>query len=419
MINLLSTTSRVEAPFIILTIGGYTFGRYNKTTANVVDDEGIKQKYIETFPNVINSLEVDKVNGTVNTYTIGLVYAITAGSDPNKIDKVFSYISKDRKIKISYGDYSTPQFIYKEEEALITKVTSNVNVSSSTISYTITAVSSAVLTTSGVYSFPKRFDKPSNVIKELLYNNSYGLLDVFYGMRDKQLVQQLGLIMSDDRSVLIEAKRNINVFDYLDYLVSCMTCIGDPNNSLVDQTKYIFGVFDETTGRLPGPYFSITRVEKSSNNLDNNLIYEIDVGYPTANIVTNFSIQSNDGYTLLYDYYKEKERDPFSYRINDSGDLESTYSPNLIKNDLYRATQSDINWWSKVTQHPISAVITLKGLLRPAVLMSYVRLNVYFYGRKHDSSGLYIITKQTDNVSVSGFRTTLSLTRIEGDSDYQ
>ena len=135
MQDLLSTTSRVETPFIIVTIAGYTFGRYNKTTANVVDENGFTRRIVETFPNVVNTLEVEKVNGTVNTYTIGLVYAIKAGDDPNKIDKILSSASNNRTLKISYGDYSSPHFIYKEEEAIITKLTSNVDFANSKIIY--------------------------------------------------------------------------------------------------------------------------------------------------------------------------------------------------------------------------------------------------------------------------------------------
>jgi hypothetical protein len=45
--------------------------------------------------------------------------------------------------------------------------------------------------------------------------------------------------------------------------------------------------------------------------------------------------------------------------------------------------------------------------------MQYLRLNVVFPGgNKHISSGLYIITKQLDEISESGYTTTLSLTRI-------
>jgi hypothetical protein len=48
--------------------------------------------------------------------------------------------------------------------------------------------------------------------------------------------------------------------------------------------------------------------------------------------------------------------------------------------------------------------------------MNYVRLNVIFPGgRKHISSGLYLVTQQQDVINESGYRTTLSMTRIAGD----
>lgn len=48
--------------------------------------------------------------------------------------------------------------------------------------------------------------------------------------------------------------------------------------------------------------------------------------------------------------------------------------------------------------------------------MTYLRLNVIFPGgHKHISSGLYIVTKQTDTIDGNGYRTQLSLTRISGD----
>ena len=78
---------------------------------------------IEYFPNFITDVDIVKINGQVNTYTIKLVYAIRDGDDPNKIDKILSNASTTRKLKISYGDYNSPTFIYKDEEAMITKVT--------------------------------------------------------------------------------------------------------------------------------------------------------------------------------------------------------------------------------------------------------------------------------------------------------
>jgi hypothetical protein len=70
-----------------------------------------------------------------------------------------------------------------------------------------------------------------------------------------------------------------------------------------------------------------------------------------------------------------------------------------------------------MTKYPIKASITIQGLLRPAMLMSYVRLNVIFPGgNKHISSGLYLVTEQKDRIDGSvGYKTTLQLTKISGD----
>jgi hypothetical protein len=70
-----------------------------------------------------------------------------------------------------------------------------------------------------------------------------------------------------------------------------------------------------------------------------------------------------------------------------------------------------------MTEFPIKATLVIKGLIRPAILMTYLRVNTYFYGKKHVSSGLYVITKQEDRIDGGGYRTTLSLTRIAGADD--
>jgi len=50
--------------------------------------------------------------------------------------------------------------------------------------------------------------------------------------------------------------------------------------------------------------------------------------------------------------------------------------------------------------------------------MTYLRLNVIFPGgHKHISSGLYIITKQTDVIDFNGYKTTLNLTKIKGEGE--
>lgn len=408
--NLLSTTSRIETPFISVTIGNYTFGVFNreKGTGEYIS------AYKYYYPNFVSSLSIVKVNGAVNTYTLQLKYQITAGDDPNFFEKVFSANSRSRRIVISYGDYSSPTFLYKEEAATITDIKSGIDFNSSLITYTITAISDALSLKAGTFDFPRRKAKPSKVLLELLYNTKYGILDVFYGMRNKSKVLQKSLIATDDKEVELSVKNGITIFDYITYLVSCMT--DDSTKSIVGSSMYNLVVYDDYAGEFGGPYFKVTRVGSSYRTTNSLDVYEIDIGYPNTDIVTSFSIDDDQTYSILYDYSMKAEQPQYTYRIDDEGTVKEVYSPAVTSNSVeYKTTQADKNWWTKVTQYPVKATLQIKGLLRSATLMSYVKVNTYFYGRKHLSSGLYIITKQQDSISSSGYRTTLSLTRISGD----
>ena len=131
----------------------------------------------------MESLHITKINGQVNLYTLNLVYGITQFDDPNKLDKVFASVADTRKITLTYGDWNQPGYIYREEEALITKLTTNVNFGNSQIRYTLNCTSSAMLLNSGSFGFPAFRAKPSDIIKNtLLANQAYGLSSVFAGM---------------------------------------------------------------------------------------------------------------------------------------------------------------------------------------------------------------------------------------------
>ena len=91
--NLLSFPSLVESPFIIVKIGEYTFGNYSSKDTSTRFTGSNKV----TYPNYMQAINIVKINGAVNTYTIKMVYAITAGADPNLLEKVFSSVSSNRK----------------------------------------------------------------------------------------------------------------------------------------------------------------------------------------------------------------------------------------------------------------------------------------------------------------------------------
>lgn len=413
-IALLGSTSRIECPFITVTFGDFTFGVYRRSKANEKDANGFYSSVKTVYPNYIQSLEIVKINGQVNQYTLNIAYPIRTGDDPNFFEKVFSSISQTRKVVFSYGDMSLPTYVYKNEEAIVTKITTEFKIESSVIIYNISAISSAKLAQSGSYTFINEgTKKPSDEIKALLYNKNYGLQEIFYGMNNKGLVESAGLIPGNDRAVKLESFESITPLDYLKYLVSCMQPGSANIKKSVVQDIYTLLIHDDIGNKFGGPYFEIKPLTKKIAQSD---AYEIDIGYPTANIVTSFQIENNENYSIYYDWQGNLNDTEYTSRLNDKGELEMTFAPVISSNNETHSTRiSDSTWWTKLTEFPISANITIKGLLRPAILMSAVRLNVLFFGKKHISSGLYVVTKQVDKVDQSGYKTTLSLTRVGGD----
>ena len=415
--SLLSSQARIQAPWIKVTIGKYTFGVFGKGKgAGAKDSYGFYEQFKIQYPSYVKSLNIIKINGQVNQYTLVLDYPVRQTDDPNLIEKILSSVTTTRKIVFSYGDAMTPAYIYKDEEALITGVTQSFNLESGVITYTIKAVSGAALAASGSFTFIHSSPvKPSDEIKRIFKNNSmYGLKKIFTGMNESNMNQ---LIDGTDQAVMLDPKVNISPLDYITYLASCMIPAGSSQD---DRTKdiYILTIHDESVfdttydNAYSGPYFKVTRTSTTITNKTD--AYEIDIGYNTSTIVSSFTIENNENYSLLYDYNAELSTETYSHRINDKGEWERVYSPMFTSgNDKFLTRTEDRTWFTKLTKYPISATIKVQGLLRPATLMQYVRLNVIFPGgNKHISSGLYIVTRQEDNISSVGYHTTLGLTRI-------
>ena len=423
--SILSSEARIQAPWIKVVIGKYTFGVFSKSQGSSKTDNGFYSSYNAynvQFPNYVKSLTIQKINGQVNQYTLNIVYPVRVGDDPNFFEKVFSSVSKSRKIVFTYGDAAMPSYIYKDEEAIITTVSSSFGFgtggsSNSVINYTVSAVSTATLGKTGSYTFMGGHIKPSEKIKDMFRNTNYGLQSLFTGMRESNLAD---LIAGDDMEVDVETKMNTTPLDYITYLVSCMipsgSTAGARSKSIYILTIHDDTIYDQLYGNesLGGPYFKVTKISYDKKYTD---AYEVDIGYNTNTIVTNFGINQNENYSILYDYQSELHPEEYVRRINDQGKLEDIFAPSFTSNNEHRITRpEDITWYTKLTKYPISGSITIQGLLRPAMLMTYLRLNVIFPGaRKHISSGLYIVTSQQDQIDESGYRTTLGITRIDGD----
>ena len=416
--TLTSVPTLVESPFVIVKIGDYTFGQVKKTKSG--------NKLEVTFPEYMKSVEVTKVNGEVNTYTIVLEYPITKGNDPNLIDYVFSSVSATRKLTISYGDWNSPSFIYKEEETLITKVGSRLDFNNPKITYTINCVSDAKGLQSVNHNFPSWNAQPSEIIMNMLRSPVYKLTDIFTGMINLENVKKYALIEGGDKVVHIPAKLNCDVWNYLNYLVGFMIPDGTPSNSITSNGFYRLSVVDDNKNELGGPYFTITKVSTTNNmtvndEVTNSIIdlgtYELDVGYPNDNFVTDFQLDNNQEWSILYSASNTVDLKNYSYKIDNNGQMKRDYSPTLTRLSSWDGTTAaDKSWWTSVTGFPLRVVLTLKGLVRPTILMSSIKLNVVFYGQKHIASGYYVIEKEVDRVDDGGYKTTLSLLRVKGDT---
>ena len=404
MKNLLVGENLVEMPFIIVTIGGYTFGKFSKdigTTMNV------------SFPNMLDSMTVQKVNGLINNYSLKMIYAIRPGDDPNMIEKILGISAQQsRSISITYGDYSQPNYIYRDEEAMITNITSQIDFKSSKITYNISAVSNSYKAQSASYDFESATAKPSDLIKATLKDSKYGLNDIFKGMNASNIDEY---IKGDDKTVSVPAM-TCNPLVRITNLISYMQPLDAPQNGDLGYDTYTVKVVDD---RANGAHFEVVKIPYSqaanSNTVRSADSFEVNIGYPDNNYVVNFAVNNENVYSILYNYNGVVNTNNNQYRINDQGKIEVTSTPIIATNKAIReATAASKNWWNAMTTFPVTATLTLKGLLKPSILMDQLYIHSYFYGVKHTSSGIYVITKHVDTIDASGYRTTLNLTRIGG-----
>ena len=400
--SLLSYPSMVEAPYIEVQFGDYTIGPYKNS---------------KSYPNYLNKLEVNKINGKINQYKIDLAYQIQPGQDPNFIDKLISTVGYN-PIKIRYGDSAVASGLFREESAIINGMNSSEDHVASRINYTITAISASGLAKEAKANYSAKTAKPSNVIRDLLYNNgndSKLLLDYFPGMRNQALVESKGLLPTTDITVNIGAMRDADPLQYLNHLVTCMT--SSKSNGLGNSSYYIC-YENDNLNEFGGAYFKIQEV--FSYNDDRKLtgisgdVYEVNVGYPDDNFVMNFEVLNDQSWSLIYESNSELSDASYVYNIDNEGNIKTTKSEsNLLYSKHYNnVTVQNKNWWTQVTQFPIQARLTLKGLMRPVMLMNYIKINTLFYGIADIASGIYVVTKQADTLDSTGYKTQLTLLRI-------
>ena len=381
----------VEAPFIELNIGGYKIGGYRGS--------------LDLYPNYISGMTISKASGSINEYTIYLVHQVRVGDDPNALDKVFS-TNQFNKITISYGDAMTGRK-FKDTNAIIQNVAMNRDYASAKILYTISATSAGHFVTSHAMNFEALNGKPSDRIRKLLYNSSISkeLQDAFPAMRDK--TRASSLIPNNDAPIHIDKVTNTDPITYINYLVGCMSNAKDKDKIIKDSVYFIYYTDDGKRGAG----FEIKEVKRDSISSNYNAVYEVTVGYPDDNNIFGFQITNDMNWSIMYDTHMSSTQDEYYYTIESNGNTKKIYSPALTQS-TQEMQEHDKNWWTFMTQFPITASLSMRGLLRPAFLTNYIKINTVFYGQKHISSGLYMILEQQDTIDGNGFRTNFSLVRV-------
>lgn len=388
----------VEAPVVTVKIGDIVIGS--------------AKDQLDKYPNYINRLTVRKTNGQLNEYKLEIIHQIRVGDDPQLLDKVFAK-NGFTPITISYGD-STTGLMFEDINAIITNVSMIRDYSSAKISYGVEATSACTYITAHKMNFPAKFDKPSNVLINLFYHSSMSneLKKAFPGMASKNEVTSKGWIPTNDKPIQLKAHINTDPITYINYLVSSMS--NSNNTGTLNKSSYF--IFYKDNGNGAG--FEIKEISSTTTSNKFNSIYEITVGYPygdnknSFNNVYSFDVTNDKSWAILYDKtLAANKENEYIYTITDNGDVNKYYSPNII-NSVNVMTERNRNWWSFMLGFPITATLTIRGLLRPAFLTDYIKINVVFYGQKHITSGIYAITEQVDTLSGSGFRTTFSLIRV-------
>lgn len=384
----------VEVPFIEADFNGYIIGS--------------KSGSLDTAPNYISQIDIIKTNGEINQYKLQIVYQIRPGEDPNKLDQLFSQV-KYNKIKLRYGDAASNS-LFKDTEAIITNITQNRDYAGMRITYTVSATSACNYVTSTTFDFPATTDKPSNVIRDLLYKNgqtSQLLAEAFPGMSNQTVVASNNWIPTNDAVVNIPAQVEISTTDYISYLTGIMSNQSNDPNAIIRNSTYYLTYQDDAN---KGSYFKISEVSKvNKTTVPTANIYNIDINFPDDNQVYAFSVNTDNAWSLLYEYSDKPQE--YIYNIDNIGEIEKIYSPNYFSSSQ-QMNELQKNWWTQMVEYPISAQLTLKGLLKPISLMDYININVRFYGVNHITSGLYVVTNHQDILSGAGFRSNLGLVRV-------
>ncbi|MCL2556370.1 MAG: hypothetical protein FWE03_05090 [Firmicutes bacterium] len=130
--------------------------------------------------------------------------------------------------------------------------------------------------------------------------------------------------------------------------------------------------------QMGGAFIRLTRTSVATDVTE----FEVDIGYPSITDVFGFQISENNMYPILYDYAGSVEQNQTTREINNEGQVVNVFrNPLAIDPQLQRTTTSSSVWWTQMVRFPVRGTLSIRSLIRPAILTSSVRINQLFYGK--------------------------------------
>lgn len=421
------SSNNYQAPAVYIEIMGVRLGLVDDSLSNIDISEDIPAtpKSLIKFPNLIISLNVNKiVSGDMNKYTLVLKYLPQDNEDPSYIDKLLAanVTQNSSKIVISYGDTSTEGFFSRKDEAFITNYTMKMELETSAMVYTITAITVASaltqLDTSGnviTYEFQDVSDTHISKIYADLYNNpKYGLKDIFPGGIFIDKVNVLNITDKNRPDTKFEGTipgGNMSLLEYLTALVSLMV---PSSYGTEDICGYVYA-FNDTYGSRS------FEIYKSIN--DAKIVDELVIGSVDGSNITTYEFTNDFSALIAMRYGKTKDIQSKSlsktYIDDNCNEVEIEGVLGNHKNLNTSSMSNDAIWWNSVSKLPCGLNISTRGMIRQLPLMSNIKVTIVIKGRIHFSSGIYSLMEVHDVIDNSGFYSQLKLLKTSsGDIEF-
>jgi hypothetical protein len=186
------------------------------------------------------------------------------------------------------------------------------------------------------------------------------------------------------------------------------------SSEFIQPTLYMLCFDGDVLGIMGGAYLKLVRTDEPTSPDE----WTVDVGYPGTTDVFDFRLTERGMYSILYKYEQQLDwlgANVTMRELNEKGQIVNlARHPLAIDPHLKKTTDVAANWWSQMVNYPISAILTIRGLIRPSILTTAVNINHWFYGQKFSTSGRYRIISDTVRLSGSGFFEDIGCLRVSG-----